>query len=838
MPFRLLNEYNQKKLSTARSSLPAFVFLLGVLITLLLANAFQQSEVKLRQENLKSFAREFSKIQNLVLNNSILRIQSYSEISNLAHGDSQFQKRIVKEIISSTMFQRASLFKLISREGDDGLPELVRLQQIQTESDKLPVRKARSLENLAIRKKIKRMLDDDLPNSLAITHNEEADAISLLWHSTSNRNEIIIFSSSLASFFKDAPKDPELNAVIYDAETEQALSIKQGGTEAFKLVEEQKQPLLSVKNRYLLYSHYLVSDFYGISIHWFQNTQNKFSFYVIMVALFGIAISLLTSLFLNFILDQNRRIYTLVVNRTEQLESAMNQAQEANLAKTRFLANMSHELRTPLNLILGMIELQQLNTSDKKGLEYLRNMQTAGEHLLNLITELLSMSKEEPSDLKVNKSPFNVPVFFEEIAGIVGPECRKKNLAFSLIISEKIPATLIGDPVKIRQILLNLLRNSLKYTQKGHLSLHVSLAPKEICEQHICYLRFKVSDTGVGIPKNKMNQIFDRFFQLESSKLLTEGGVGLGLSIVKDLVSKMNGNITVKSELGEGSTFSVDLDLECRDEQPWIEKFQKNQNTLSSIRIIGPPEKIANVRALLPAHIFELTDTPAESILAQKDFSDAQAFVVTVDQPGLISTLQRDYPDKKIVIIGNENYILEVTSLKNVFVMDDTPVLPSQLFELLEYRSHRKKAAAVEEAATAASLAMVEAPERKINALVVDDDSGNRQLMKAYLDNPNFIVSFASDGEEAFELFKKSRPDIVIADLRMPKMNGFELSAAITDFERKNKHPITPFILLTADALESTSEEAQKYAISMFLTKPIRRNKILKSIMDLTQLPS
>ena len=833
MPFHLLSDYNKNKLSTARLTLPLFVFVLGLTITLLIANAFYQSEVKFRRENLKSMAREFAKIQDLMLNNSILRIQSYNEISSLVQGSSQLQRRIVKEIISNTMFQRASLYTVVPGSINDELPALNFVQRIKTDQDQLPVKISVQLQNPGIRRKIRIMLNQNLPNSLTITHSDQGDTLTLIWRSAVNRNDFIFFSSSLGMFFRESPKDPELTAVIYDADTDLALAVEQQGTSPYKFVEEPQNPGSQSPKRFLLYSQYLMSDQYGISIHWFQVAGNTPSLYVLLVGVFGLALSLLTALFLSFILDQNRRIYTLVVNRTDQLEAAMNQAQEANLAKTRFLANMSHELRTPLNLILGMIELQQLNAKDQKSHDYLKNMQTAGEHLLNLITDLLSMSKEDASEVTISKAAIKVPAFFEEIAGIVGQECRKKDLAFKLDISHDIPAVLIGDPVKIRQILLNLLRNSLKYTSKGFLSLDVRLNNRPSTGKNIYCLSFTVTDSGVGIPKNKMNLIFERFFQLESSKMMTEGGVGLGLSIVKDLVSRMNGNITVKSELGEGSSFTVDLDLEARGDDSWINKFKITEKTCASVALIGNTERNTLIESVLPASIFTLTRIDPENLVtAHATLKKCTVLIITANTEGLISTLQSNFPDKRIIVVGNETFIRTVPSLKNIYVLDDNPILPTPLFALLEFKSERRLPELVPE--PPAELATT-TPLRKISALVVDDDAGNRQLMKAYLDSPDFAVKFANDGAEAFELFKQERPDVVIADLRMPRMNGFELSEAISTFEKENNHSHTPFILLTADALESTSEEARKYEISLFLTKPIRRTKILQSIQKLTQ---
>ncbi|AGH95653.1 hybrid sensor histidine kinase/response regulator [Pseudobdellovibrio exovorus] len=796
-------------------------------------------------KTLKSITREFYRSQNLVLNNSILRIQSFSEISSLVRSNNRHARDVVSQIVSSTMFQRATLYSLTDRSGADKLPVLKRIRTFKTANDSLPDTKSPDMSSSFLRRKIKKMLDENLLNTVAVSYTENSNSIAFISRASSNRRDFIVFQSSLQDFLKDWPNDRELVAIIKDSQTNFEVLVRQDKDHQFQFVTTpQAISEAQHKNKFLIYSHYLVNESYGISIDWFQNTNNRPSNYVLMIAFFGFSISLLTALFLGFILDQNKRIYKLVISRTEELELAMNQAQEANLAKTRFLANMSHELRTPLNLILGMVELLQNTNQDRKAREYLKNMQTAGEHLLNLITDLLSMSKEEASDVEINQAPISIPTFFEEIGRIIGPECRKKNLDFYMNISQEIPMSLVGDPVKIRQILLNLLRNSLKYTHTGSVSLEVEVLQREVSMDGLFHLRFHVHDTGVGIPTSKMNLIFDRFFQIEGSKMLAEGGVGLGLSIVKDLVSKMHGNITVKSEVGQGSTFTVDLDLETRQPDPWIQQYQLDKPLINRLAVVTDNADSFNViNSILPTHVLTISHYPEKLFLDLN--TDEKNNLKAFDQIILFRVkketteyLFKSYPDKKIILIGHDlDLTSEIRSSKQVHIMGDTPIMHSQLFDALDFRSSKKKdSALISVESTEPSKTTAFPKNQVLSILVVDDDAGNRELLRAYLESPNFKVSFAKDGQEAFELFQNNLTDVVIADLRMPIMNGFELAEAIRHYENKtSQRTPTPVILLTADALESTSNEAKKYAIHVFLTKPIRRSKLLNAIYDVTQ---
>jgi signal transduction histidine kinase/CheY-like chemotaxis protein len=839
MSFKRLKEQSQIKLSIFKLSLPVFVFIFGAIITAIFANFFHQSEVRNQNDNLKAITREFYKIQNLMLNNSILRIETFNKISNLVRSKNILEHNFLVEIISNTMFQRASLFNLTNQKNVDGLPELNFVRRFRTIDDNLPMPKMVKMQSPYYRKKIKVLINENLPNILALSQSDEVTTIALIWRSLINKKDFILFSTSLRDFFKDWPQDQNLLAVLHDQKAGLEILVTQDPyNKTIKFISEKnKIDEIIRNNKFLIFSQYLVNENNGISIRWYQRSQNNPSLYVIVISIFGLTIALLTALLIRSILEQNRRIFKLVISRTHELEFAMNQAQEANLAKTRFLGNMSHELRTPLNLILGMIELLQIGMIDRINQGYLKNMQSAGEHLLSLITDLLTMSKEYSSDIKINQVPINISIFFEEIATIIGSECLKKNLSFYIDISHTIPTSLIGDPIKLRQILLNLLRNSLKYTNTGGLTLSVQLLKKEMHQKTISYLRFQVSDTGVGIPKNKMNLIFDRFFQIESSKMLSEGGVGLGLAIVKDLVSKMNGHINVNSELGVGTSFIIDLEFKILDDIAWINQYQLTQLPLKRkiALMISTTQTNDNVKNLLPSSVFETFEFNLES----ENTTTPDALITDFANDTIISKIKLRFPDIKITLLATDFDYKNIKNTTNLIWVSNTPILYSKLFDSLDFKFKRKITLIKAEQSDKPYITNA-APKKLISILAVDDDAGNRELLKAYLQDPQFNVIFAGDGKEALEKFIKNKPDLIIADLRMPHMNGFELATAIYKHESientKTPKTRTPFILLTADALESTSNDAKNYAISIFLTKPIRKNHLIQSIHKLVPL--
>lgn len=715
MPFRLLNKKYQDQLSISYRLAPFLIFLAGLGITFTLSIAFFESEKKINNNQVTSASWESFKIQNLTLMNSLLKLQSYSEVTEFQIGHSKGSRSAIRQILSSTDFTSIEVLNLTKTSSAD--PQALTLMKMnpgQTDFTSVPT-------SLPMAKKILHMSKSNIPHSLALNIEDGKLSINSIWRSQVRKNQFVVFSSPMELFLKDWPLQSNIAMSLRDKQSGLGLTVKRSAADKKVKILILQNEETAPKYFSLIYRNSLVSDYYGLESEWYQIEPIKPSNYVFLIAICGFIISLIVSLFARFLLHKNRDIYRLVVARTEELEKAMQLAKEGNQAKTRFLANMSHELRTPLNLILGMLEVMQGRSTDEKEKKYILSMQSAGRHLLNLITDLLMMSKDEVTEIPIKKSSFNSYNFFEDITAIVRPECKGKGLEIVLDHSAEIPPVITGDTVKTRQIILNLIRNSMKYTPKGQITLKTEIV-KIVGEGNVrtCHLRLTVSDTGSGIPEEKMKEIFDGFYQLDRTNALVNGSIGLSLSIVRDLILKLNGNISVKSEVGKGTDFIVDLDFEVV--------------TKDSLEI--------------KAALDDNESTTEKALIEVQEVSDSQREV--------------------------------------------------------------------------------------INVLVVDDDPGNRELLEAYLDEPRFKVKLAVNGLEAFELYKAERPDLVIADLRMPLMNGFELAEAINEHDQKNNFEVAiPYVLLTADALDETHEESKKYPISVFLTKPVRKRKMLEVINEL-----
>lgn len=827
----LLNEKKQNKISTASRFLPIIIFLLGLAITYTLADSFHKSDNKHRYEGLKALTSDFFKNQNLLFNNSILRIQHFNEFSTLARSQNYIQKKIVEQIVGTTIFQRTTLYRIVNKAEVDGLPSLKLINRFRNKTDTLPPITNEYMQSPLIRQKIANLLKNNSAYTIAISSYEGVYYIILIMRSNTNSNEFLLFTSGLDHFLKDWPADENLHGILKDNDTQFEIMVNYNADKRNLAFTDNSDLISKIRlSDYVFNKNYFVDEDYHVSLEWFYTQRNELSHFVILIISFGLTISTLASLFLRFILDQNRRIYRLVINRTEQLEQAMKHAQEANQAKTQFLANMSHELRTPLNLILGMSEILQSRTQDSKSVEYLRNMQSAGEHLLNLITDLISMSKDQASDLLLKNAPFNTIKFFEEIGFIIGPECFKKNLDFKIHIAHDMPSSLTGDAVKIRQVILNLLRNALKYTNKGSIALNVKLM--KIVQTNTAHIQIEVIDTGIGIPKNKMNLIFNRFFQVDEAKILAEGGVGLGLSIVKDLVSKMNGNITVKSDEGLGSCFKVDLDLESTDATPWTSNYRMTKSSDNKVLLIDGDSSfnVAVTKELLPKDLFLFDECTLEVYLQAFDqFKNYNTYIFFHRESELpLQFVNKHLNGKNIIFVTPDMTKNEKITETDASFINDHPLLASQLFKAIGLVTPEDSKPAQDMLESQ----LLQMPATKTKVLIVDDDYGNRELMRAYLANTNYELFFAENGQEGFDQFILKKPQVVLADLRMPVMNGFELAEAIRKYEKENLNdsPATPIILLTADALEETANKVKIYRIDMYLTKPIRRTKLLESL--------
>jgi len=838
MPHRLLNSRIQNRILRASIGLPVLTGSISLLITLYLGHVFQKNELSYRHAALNTVARAYAKQFEMTILNSTLRAQSMLDSYGPSAERIVNQRKAVDEILRHTVFQRMTLVRRLKEKSKDGLPVLERTYYSQIRGDTLPIPNGPLIISQELVRKIDVMNKTGRQSALLFSHSEKGDYFHLVWHSSSIPHEYVVFSTPLKVAFSKFPADLNLAAIVRDDDLNLKVLIEWSGPNQIRVIGNQDR----VNEKLAQYEGERIavgddSDFSSLKMSWIGRTNQAIGPLTWAVWISGLVITLLLSLLIRFIVDQNRKVADLVVRRTVDLESALNDATEANLAKTRFLANVSHELRTPLNIILGMIDMVEEKVNDPKTLEFLKTIRLSGDQLLSLITDLLDVAKRDHSQIEVNvkSSPIRIPLFFEEVIRLISEDCRKKGLELQFEIAPDIPACVRGDPARVRQVLLNLLRNAIKYTSEGFVALRVSKVQysTESSRQFVT-IRMSLQDSGVGIPKTKRHQIFERFLQLESTKVLSQGGVGLGLSIVRDLVAAMDGNISVESDIGLGSTFAVDLNFEVVDSVPWPKSFTTSQKLNISL-VSDRAQHFTSLRHTLvnaPVEYCEISKADFESL----KLNESSYYLIDFE-PGL--KLHGIPPNirKRIVILASGADKIQGAEFNGYKVVDVHPLLPTQFWNALGVRVLDPKARSPVE--TDRKPLREYLANRKLSILVADDDKGNRHLFEAYFEGLGWRLDFTENGKEALECYRKQQLyDVIIADLRMPIMDGFELTDHVRAFEASKNFKNVPIILVTADALDETARQAQSHGVNAFLTKPIRKSKILDAIMDVTSVSS
>ncbi len=532
-----------------------------------------------------------------------------------------------------------------------------------------------------------------------------------------------------------------------------------------------------------------------------------------------------------------------VATLLERIQDALTRAEEASLAKTSFLANMSHEMRTPLNGVVGIVDLLKLTNLSSQQEEMVSLLRHSISVLRSLVDDVLDISKIEAGGLTLEVAPFDLHASINGLMHLLGPHARSKGLTLHAVVDPTLEYRLQGDSHHLRQILLNLLGNAIKFTERGEVALTVTQI-RETAEGITA--RFEVKDSGIGIAPEALPKIFERFVQADQSTTRKYGGTGLGTTIAKQLAELMGGTIGVESVLGQGSTFWLEI--------PFLKDTAADEATAlpspapegghrpglvdrgvtlvlasaalaqvtSALREIGEPYEIVTPMTPLGARVDALIRANVEirAVVAACDIDQAcSAFAATAQR----------VPQENVAYIYIANGDLPIVDKARVNSIRGAFALQEASPKLIANAIHAATAGNDQRNVGAGDLSVELQRERaSLKVLVAEDNPTNQKIICQLLQNAGHEVVLATDGEEALDLYELEQPDLAILDFNMPQRSGVEVVQAIRTMEPPGTR--MPVMILSASVTTEARDRAKSAGADQFVGKPFDATTLLVEI--------
>lgn len=513
------------------------------------------------------------------------------------------------------------------------------------------------------------------------------------------------------------------------------------------------------------------------------------------------------------------------IKRRKETEAALiiakQEAENANEVKSNFLARMSHEIRTPLNAITGLSYLLNQTSLDGTQKSHVEKIRHAGSIMLSIINDILDFSKIEAGKVTIEHAAFNLDDVIRDVLNIISFKIEEKDLHFTFTKDPRLPNNFFGDSKRLEQVLLNIMNNAVKFTSEGEIELAIELIG---FQKNLYEVEFRIKDTGIGMSDDHLEKLFEPFSQEDASISRRFGGTGLGLSIVKNLTDLMGGHIEVESTLGQGTTFKINIKLD--KDQDKESELRSTYDYISGIKTLMINKDIKELHLVMGYFRSIGIDpefTSSRHQLEQMFMTGLKKGnkpydLIVIDEPDdalLDMVLKQDF---KVKIIACSERGLEMEN-KRVQVIKK-PIFPSLLYNMVVDMFHYKVMASHESHDTSYMPDRVEG-----SVLIVDDNKTNQLIARSLLESADLDIDVADNGKEAVDLVKTNDYDLVLMDLHMPVMDGYEASKIIRTFNEG-----VTIIAMTADAIEGVKERCHAYGMSHFISKPFDPQQFVADI--------